>query len=172
MVAAAQRMVPVLIGLMAFAFSTYLILKGLDKILKVAASTAFIVGALVGLLTYWLLGRSISGRSETLENNKKSINALFTVPLICAAALLSFAHGANDVANAVGPLAAIADAVNPDLHHDGHPGADRIPSPRLPAPIGVRRNDVDDRCMWNYRYSKEFNFNFVAFYRRSNIGFI
>ena len=110
MVAAAQRMVPVLIGLMAFAFSTYLILKGLDKILKVAASTAFIVGALVGLLTYWLLGRSISGRSETLENNKKSINALFTVPLICAAALLSFAHGANDVANAVGPLAAIADA--------------------------------------------------------------
>ena len=32
---------------------------------------------------------------------------LFTIPLICAAALLSFAHGSNDVANAVGPLAAI-----------------------------------------------------------------
>jgi PiT family inorganic phosphate transporter len=27
--------------------------------------------------------------------------------LICSAALLSFAHGANDVANAVGPLAAV-----------------------------------------------------------------
>jgi PiT family inorganic phosphate transporter len=36
---------------------------------------------------------------------------LFTVPLIFAAALLSFAHGANDVANAIGPLAAINDAV-------------------------------------------------------------
>jgi PiT family inorganic phosphate transporter len=44
-------------------------------------------------------------------NEKKSINTLFTVPLIFAAALLSFAHGANDVANAVGPLAAIADSV-------------------------------------------------------------
>jgi len=33
------------------------------------------------------------------------------LPLICAAALLSFAHGANDVANAVGPLAAINDAI-------------------------------------------------------------
>ena len=39
------------------------------------------------------------------------MNNLFTWPLIFAAALLSFAHGANDVANAVGPLAAIADAV-------------------------------------------------------------
>ena len=36
---------------------------------------------------------------------------LFTVPLVFAAALLSFAHGANDVANAIGPLAAINDAV-------------------------------------------------------------
>ncbi|MGH1353283.1 MAG: inorganic phosphate transporter, partial [Methyloligellaceae bacterium] len=32
---------------------------------------------------------------------------LFDLPLVIGAALLSFAHGANDVANAVGPLAAI-----------------------------------------------------------------
>lgn len=36
---------------------------------------------------------------------------MFTIPLIFAAALLSFAHGANDVANAIGPLAAIVDTV-------------------------------------------------------------
>ncbi|WP_295317310.1 inorganic phosphate transporter, partial [Roseobacter sp.] len=36
----------------------------------------------------------------------------FTVPLIFAAALLSFAHGANDVANAVGPLAGINEAIS------------------------------------------------------------
>jgi PiT family inorganic phosphate transporter len=110
MVAAAQRMVPILIGLMAFAFSTYLILKGLNKVWKVSVFPAFGIGAAIGLCTYWLLGRSITGKFESLENSKASINTLFTIPLICAAALLSFAHGANDVANAVGPLAAIADA--------------------------------------------------------------
>ncbi|MEZ5660324.1 MAG: inorganic phosphate transporter [Burkholderiaceae bacterium] len=36
---------------------------------------------------------------------------MFTLPLIFAAALLSFAHGANDVANAVGPLAGIVDVL-------------------------------------------------------------
>src|SRR5690606_16355854 len=37
--------------------------------------------------------------------------SLFRLPLVISAALLSFAHGANDVANAVGPLAAIVSAV-------------------------------------------------------------
>jgi PiT family inorganic phosphate transporter len=47
-----------------------------------------------------------------LDNARFAINRLFTIPLIFAAALLSFAHGANDVANAVGPLAAINEAVS------------------------------------------------------------
>ncbi len=42
-----------------------------------------------------------------MENRNQSLRQLFHLPLICSAALLSFAHGANDVANAVGPLAAI-----------------------------------------------------------------
>ncbi len=46
-----------------------------------------------------------------MEATRESINLLFTIPLIFAAALLSFAHGANDVANAVGPLAAVYDAL-------------------------------------------------------------
>ncbi len=49
--------------------------------------------------------------SQKLKNDRVSVNSLFTIPLIFAAALLSFAHGANDVANAIGPLAAISDAV-------------------------------------------------------------
>jgi PiT family inorganic phosphate transporter len=46
-------------------------------------------------------------QSATIENRKQPVRELFKIPLICSAALLSFAHGANDVANAVGPLAAI-----------------------------------------------------------------
>lgn len=46
-----------------------------------------------------------------MANTRASVNSLFNIPLVFAAALLSFAHGANDVANAIGPLAAINDAI-------------------------------------------------------------
>ena len=52
----------------------------------------------------------IRKQSEGLENRNKSLKKLFGIPLVVSAALLSFAHGANDVANAVGPLAAIVQA--------------------------------------------------------------
>ena len=49
-----------------------------------------------------------------MENRNRSLKILFNIPLIFSAALLSFAHGANDVANAVGPLAAIVHALEFD----------------------------------------------------------
>jgi PiT family inorganic phosphate transporter len=111
MVGAARRTVPLLIALMVFAFSTYLALKGLSKVVKLNFSSALGIGAVLGAAG-WALARAwVAARVATLLNTKASINTLFTLPLICSAALLSFAHGANDVANAVGPLAAIAETV-------------------------------------------------------------
>ncbi len=111
MIEAARRTVPRLIGLMMFAFSTYLVLKGLSKVWKLGMPQAVGIGLVLGLLG-WALARAwVRRRLPTLMNTKASINTLFTLPLICSAALLSFAHGANDVANAVGPLAAIAETV-------------------------------------------------------------
>ena len=68
MVAAAQRMVPILIGLMAFAFSTYLILKGLNKVWEVGVVSAFGTGIALGVATYWLVRRSITSKFDILEN--------------------------------------------------------------------------------------------------------
>jgi PiT family inorganic phosphate transporter len=96
---------------MAWAFSTYLILKGLKKIWKVDFMMAGSIGLAIAVVIYFLVRPLISKAAEKLSNSKGSVNALFTIPLICAAAFLSFAHGANDVANAVGPLAAINDAI-------------------------------------------------------------
>lgn len=112
LVAAARKTVPYLVALMAFAFGTYLMLKGLDRIWKVSALQAFLVGLVIAALVFVVVKPLVAQRSQTIANTKAGVNQLFTVPLIFAAALLSFAHGSNDVANAVGPLAAIVEVVS------------------------------------------------------------
>lgn len=117
LMASARHVVPVLIALMAWAFSTYLLIKGLSQIVAVPFGIALAVGAGFALLLYGFLRPRIKGSSERLSNDKNGVNKLFTVPLMFAAALLSFAHGSNDVANAIGPLAAIYDALmTSDVH--------------------------------------------------------
>jgi len=111
MLHAAKRIVPLLIALMAWAFSTYLILKGLKKIWTVDFAMAGSIAFAIALTLYFFIRPLIDKAATKLNNSKTSVNALFTIPLIFAAAFLSFAHGANDVANAVGPLAAINDAI-------------------------------------------------------------
>jgi len=107
----ANRMVPILVSVMAWAFGTYLMLKGLNKLVKVSFPVAAVIGLVAGVGVYLLMRPYIARLTRRLENHKSSVNDLFTVPLIFAAALLSFAHGANDVANAVGPLAGINEAI-------------------------------------------------------------
>ena len=112
MVAAAKKTLPLLIAIMAWAFSTYLVMKGLKKIWKVDFEIALLIGFGVAIVAYFIVRPLIVRQANYLQNSKRSVNTLFTIPLIFAAALLSFAHGANDVANAVGPLAAINDAIS------------------------------------------------------------
>ena len=111
MMTAAQTMVPILVAVMAWAFGTYIMLKGIKKLIKLDFLTAAGLGLIIAVITYILVKPLILKAAKKLENSRLGINSLFTIPLIFAAALLSFAHGANDVANAIGPLAAISDAV-------------------------------------------------------------
>jgi PiT family inorganic phosphate transporter len=129
-VSAAKTWVPVFVAIMSWAFITYLTLKGLKKIWpqvvdvlnfipfvsiemskKPSLMTALILGFIVAVAVYTFVKARLVSDTQKLENTKASVNTLFTIPLVFAAALLSFAHGANDVANAIGPLAAINDAV-------------------------------------------------------------
>ncbi len=129
-ITAAKKWVPVFVSLMAWAFITYLTLKGLKKVWPHVVSfvndfmfftlpvtkkptflTALLFGLIVAFAVYFFVKSRVKKSSLTMKNDKQSVNVLFTIPLIFAAALLSFAHGANDVANAIGPLAAINDAV-------------------------------------------------------------
>lgn len=108
--AAARFWVPILVGVMAGTFATYLALKGLSRVIAVDMSTALLIGVFGGLVCWALTVPLVRRQSSGMENRNRSLKALFALPLIVSAALLSFAHGANDVANAVGPLAAIVYA--------------------------------------------------------------
>lgn len=108
---ASKRWVPVLVAIMASAFSVYLVMKGLKRVWKPDVNIIFLIGFLFFAGTYVFVKQAVSKAAIHLENRRKSVGELFTIPLICAAALLSFAHGSNDVANAVGPLAAIVSVL-------------------------------------------------------------
>jgi PiT family inorganic phosphate transporter len=108
----AKKFVPILIAIMAWAFSTYIIIKGIKKIIKIEFSIALSIGLIIAIIIYLLVKPIIENRIKGLKEERDDINKLFTMPLIFSAILLSFAHGANDVANAVGPLAAIFDALS------------------------------------------------------------
>ncbi|PID45300.1 MAG: inorganic phosphate transporter [Proteobacteria bacterium] len=108
---AAQRVIPYLVAVMAWAFSVYLILKGIKRIWKTDFLTASIVGLLIAVAVVYISRPLIKKASAKLSNDREGVSEMFVIPLIFSAALLSFAHGANDVANAIGPLAAINEAI-------------------------------------------------------------
>lgn len=110
--AAAKLVVPLLIFFMSFAFVLYMLMKGLKQILPISFSLALVVSLVIALIVYFIARPLVSKRVQTLTNTKEDIGTLFTIPLIFAAAMLSFAHGANDVSNAIGPLAAINQALD------------------------------------------------------------
>lgn len=106
-ITAARLWVPIFVAAMTGVFAMYLASKGFSRIWK--PSPAIVLGLGVGFTVLgWLVAMPwVRQQSRHLENRKKHVAQLFRLPLIVAAALLSFAHGANDVANAIGPLAAV-----------------------------------------------------------------
>ncbi|TKT79051.1 inorganic phosphate transporter [Aquamicrobium sp. LC103] len=106
-ITAARRWVPLLIAIMAGSFAAYLATKGLKNLVDLSGFHIALFG-LASFVIVWVLAHfGVRRQSEGMENRNQSLRKLFNIPLIFSAALLSFAHGANDVANAVGPLAAI-----------------------------------------------------------------
>ena len=109
--AAAQKWVPLLIALMAGAFMAYMLMKGVKKVWHPGVLEIVLLSLAAFGAAYAASRPYIARRVGSLTSRRSDINKLFNLPLIAGAALLSFAHGANDVANAVGPLAAIVSTV-------------------------------------------------------------
>ena len=116
----AKKYVPIYMWLVGFMISMVTLLKGLKHIgvefdlgMGSKFSNAMVVSIFVGLaisaLGAFLLQRiSTTGRDI---NSQENVEKLFGVLMIFTACAMAFAHGSNDVANAVGPLAAVVSTV-------------------------------------------------------------
>jgi len=110
--ARAKRYVPVYIFLAAFTITLMTILKGLKHVgLTISVANAYLLATSIALLIS-LIGAFAIRRIEPdpkLEKKQHfySVERVFAVLMIVTACSMAFAHGSNDVANAIGPLAAV-----------------------------------------------------------------
>ena len=109
-IAGACRWVPLLLSLMTGAFAAYLLLILAATVEPFKVWHAITIGLGLGLASHLYYRRIVAVTANRLDNRNQSLKVLFRLPLVFSAALLSFAHGANDVSNAIGPLAAIVEA--------------------------------------------------------------
>lgn len=109
----AKRWGPVYVFLVGFIISLVTLFKGLKHLnLELSVSQSFIWALIFGLFTAfvgWLLIRKIQVDKEAdREYHFASVEKIFVPMMIFTACAMAFAHGSNDVANGIGPLAAIA----------------------------------------------------------------
>lgn len=107
----AKRAVPVYIFMVGFVISMVTMVKGLKHIgldLSFEQSILYSLG-LAGVIC--LIGAIAVSRvkrvSESVHHDVVNIERLFGVLMLFTACSMAFAHGSNDVANAIGPLAAV-----------------------------------------------------------------
>ncbi len=108
----ARRYVPVYMFLAAFTVSLVTILKGLKHVgldLSIADSylLAFGVAILISLVGTVFVQRIKADPKAEKKEHFHTVERIFGVLMIITACAMAFAHGSNDVANAIGPLAAV-----------------------------------------------------------------
>ena len=114
---AASRVVPLFVALMAFTFTSYLLTKGLKASWRIDPITAIVCGISVGTGVFLITRPTLKQHATLLPNTKTAVNRHFNIPLLIAAGLLSFAHGSNDIANVIGPVIAIKEALISDQNN-------------------------------------------------------
>ena len=74
-----------------------------------ALELTLIVGFISAVISYFLICRYKPGELNTDADVYRSIEHVFIYLQIITACFVAFAHGSNDVANAIGPVAAVAN---------------------------------------------------------------
>ncbi len=113
---AAKRYVPMYIFLVGFIIALVTLLKGLKHVgLELSIGQSYVLAAVAGLLTMGI-GAILVRRVRLQEDADRdfsftNVERVFAVLMVFTACAMAFAHGSNDVANAIGPVAAIVGVV-------------------------------------------------------------
>jgi PiT family inorganic phosphate transporter len=112
----AKKYVPGYMFLVGFVISMVTLLKGLKHVgldLNFTESIQYsaLIGIAIALLGSLLLRRVQNTNQQRGDVTFDGVERVFAVLMIFTACAMAFAHGSNDVANAVGPLAAIVNVV-------------------------------------------------------------
>jgi len=108
----AVRWAPIYLFLVGFVISLVTIFKGLKHLnIDLNGYESAAVAALIGIITALIGQRAIRRVSvnETMDQTAHlaSVERVFAPMIVFTACAMAFAHGSNDVANGVGPLAAV-----------------------------------------------------------------
>ncbi len=113
----AKRYAPWYVFLVGFVISLVTMFKGL-KHLKVELSVpqSFGVAVLIGFITagisWYFIRRIEADREADRDFHFASVEKVFAPMMLFTACAMAFAHGSNDVANGIGPLAAVVSIVS------------------------------------------------------------
>ena len=123
-IVSAKRYVPFYIFLVGFVVSLVTFIKGLKHTqLDLSLGTTYGISILCGILLMGigsLLVRSIKFDPRADRDfHYTNVEKIFSTLMIITACAMAFAHGSNDVANAIGPLAAIVSIVQNDGQFGG-----------------------------------------------------
>ena len=110
--ARAKRFVPVYIFLAGFTITLVTILKGLKHVgLKISLGDAYLLAMGIAIVIAAIGAVAIRRIQPDPKIEKKdhfyTVERVFGVLMVVTACSMAFAHGSNDVANAIGPLAAV-----------------------------------------------------------------
>lgn len=112
----AKRYVPFYIFLVGFIISMVTFTKGLTHIgLDLSYAQASLASAVIGLISMGVGILMIKRINPNPDDDKDfhftNVEKIFAILMLFTACAMAFAHGSNDVANAVGPLAAVVSVV-------------------------------------------------------------
>ncbi|MBB5211145.1 inorganic phosphate transporter [Microbulbifer hydrolyticus] len=116
----AKRYIPVYMFAVGWMISMVTLTKGLKHVLKDADITlsfwqdaliAGVMGLIVMGVGIMLLKRIKRDPEREKYNRFANVERVFAILMVFTACAMAFAHGSNDVANAVGPLAAVVNTV-------------------------------------------------------------